>query len=451
MVAIYQELTIVPALSAEANVFLAEPMGSHGMLAERDMRARYVELCEQLNVGAVAPRTPAGRLSVAEQQMLEILRALVSEARIILFDEPTASLGGPEREALFKLIDSLRAAGTTIVFVSHNLDEVLDIADAITVFRDGQVAVSERREAFTKASLVGAMLGETGDQRLLGELLEPGEPVPAASDHSSPAPRRRVDRSAGKPPIIAATEVSVPGAIDGLEVEVHAGEIVGIGGLVGSGRSTLLRALAGVDPVSTGRMWVDGREVEWPRTVRQALSYGIALIPEDRKTQGLVLPMTAMENIALSEFGGAAGWGIVSPKSLERRTESVAAAFGFRPDRLREPARNLSGGNQQKLLFARWRYRTPRVLLADEPTRGIDVGAKAEILRSLDEMAATGLGLIMVSSELEEVAAVADRVVVLAEGAMAGVLDRAEHEAVDGGDLAPRVQSARGGLTNIGA
>jgi ABC-type sugar transport system ATPase subunit len=428
VVAVYQELTIVPALSVEANVFLAQPLSKHGVLSERQMRTRYVELCERLGVRAAPPRTQARHLSVADQQMLEILRAVNSDARIILFDEPTASLGGPEREALFALIESLKAAGTTMVFVSHNLDEVLDLADAITVFRDGRVAVSDRRAGFTKASLVNAMLGSVGDGRLANELTHPTEVVPVASDGPASAPRSRRSHNTAATPIVAAADVTVPGAVESLNIEVHAGEIVGVGGLVGSGRSTLLRALAGLEASSSGRMWIEGREVAWPRSIRQALRYGIAIIPEDRKTQGLVLPMSAMENIALSDLRKATRWGMLSQRSLARCTATDAEAFGFSPGRLREPARNLSGGNQQKLLFARWRHVTPRVLLADEPTRGIDVGAKAEILSSLEEMATSGLGLIMVSSELEEITAVADRVVVLAEGTLAGVLDRAEHQ-----------------------
>jgi len=427
IVAIYQELTIVPALSVEANVFLGQTLSTGGFLSEREMRARYEALCARIGVKVMPAKTRAGSLSVADQQILEILRALVSEARVILFDEPTASLAVSEREALYRLINSLRAEGVTIVFVSHNLDEVLELADVITVFRDGELTVTEPREQFTKPILVRAMIGSAGDDRIVREMLEDHEKeaARAVADASRTA---RLAQSVGKPPLLAATGVTVPGAVEDLEIEVRAGEMVGVGGLVGSGRTTLLRALAGLEPTAQGRLFIDGVEVAWPKSVRQALRYGIALVPEDRKGQGLVPTMTSVDNIALSDFGKVATAGFLSPASIEKGTAPIAADFGFQKGRLRHRASELSGGNQQKLLLARWKHVTPRILLADEPTRGVDVGAKAEILQSLEEMARQGLGLIMVSSELEEVAVVSDRVYVLAEGLAVGVLDRTAGE-----------------------
>jgi len=423
--AIYQELTIVPALTAEANVFLGQTLSRGGFLAEHEMRSRYEELCGRVGVPAVPPKTRAGALSVAEQQVLEILRAIASEARIILFDEPTAALANSEREALHRLINGLREDGVTVVFVSHNLDEVLQLADVVTVFRDGETQVAGPRAQFTKPTLVRAMIGTAGDDRMIIEMLEEDEQA-AARRAGEGAREERLARGRGNPPVLAVTDVTVPGTIEGLELEVRAGEILGIGGLVGSGRTTLLRALAGLEPSARGRMFIDGREVPWPRTVRQALSRGIALVPEDRKSQGLVLPMSSIDNIALSDFGRASRWGLLSQGSIERSTSDVAASFGLQKGRLRHAAWQLSGGNQQKLLLARWKHFTPRVLLADEPTRGIDVGAKAEIFKSLETMAADGMGLVLVSSELEEVAVVSDRVVVLAGGILTGHLDRSE-------------------------
>jgi ABC-type sugar transport system ATPase subunit len=425
VVAIYQELTIVPALSAEANVFLGQPLNRGGVLSNREMRREYEALCARVGVKAVPSGTSAGSLSVADQQLLEILRALVSKARVILFDEPTASLAVSEREALYRLINGLRSDGVTVVFVSHNLDEVLELADVVTVFRDGRRVATEPRGQFTKPNLVRAMIGHAGDGRLIHEMLEDHEKE-AARATASVARTSRLVQSVGRAPVLAASGISVPGSVEGLEIEVRAGEMVGVGGLVGSGRSTLLRALAGVEPTSTGRLFIDGKEVPWPRTVRQALSYGIALVPEDRKGQGLVPSMTSVHNIALSDFGRTARGGFLSRQMIEKATAGVAASFGFSEDRLRHRASELSGGNQQKLLLARWKHVTPRILLADEPTRGIDVGAKAEILKSLEDMAGQGLGLVMVSSELEEVAVTCDRVIVLAEGRMIGTLDRTE-------------------------
>jgi ribose transport system ATP-binding protein len=425
VVAIYQELTVIPTLSAEANVFLADPFSRAGFLAEREMRARYLALCERVGVKPVPPHTQAWRLSVSEQQVLEILRALLGDARVILFDEPTASLAAPERAALLKLIKNLRKSGVTIVFVSHNLDEVMTLADTIAVFRDGRLRASGRRSDFTKASLVATMLGQAGDERVVAGMIEDGDiadPDAAERPGRAAAPARR--RRHRDIPVLAAKGVTVRGAIEDVDVQVYAGEMVGIGGLVGSGRTTLLRALAGLEPTSTGRMWVDGREVKWPHTVRRSLKYGIALIPEDRKTQGLVMSMSVMDNIALSGFAAIARHGLVTSGLVERATADAGAAFGLAKDRLRDRAWQLSGGNQQKLLLARCKRLVPRILLADEPTRGIDVGAKAEILRSLELMAADGLGIVIVSSELEEVAAVTDSVIVLSEGVLAGTLER---------------------------
>jgi ABC-type sugar transport system ATPase subunit len=423
VVAVYQELTIVPALGAEANVFLGQTLSRGGFVANGQMRSRYEDLCERIGVRVVPRGTPAGTLSVADRQILEIMRGLVREARVVLLDEPTASLAIGEREALYRLIGGLKEDGVTIVFVSHNLDEVLELSDHITVFRDGALAVSAPRAEFTKPILVNAMLGDVGDDRLINEMLEDHQ-RDAVRTAQMAARAARLAPSVGKAPLLAASGITVPGAVDDLEIEVREGEMVGVGGLVGSGRTTLLRALAGLENKSTGRLFIEGREVEWPKSVRRALAYGIALVPEDRKGQGLVPAMSAVDNVAMSDFSKAARFGFLSPKSVERATAGIAQSFGFRQDRLRHRASELSGGNQQKLLLARWKYETPRVLLADEPTRGIDVGAKAEIIKSLEAMAVEGLGLILVSSELEEVAIVSDRVYVLAEGLLVGQLDR---------------------------
>jgi len=427
IVAIYQELTILPALTAEANVFLGQTLSKAGFLSNARMRQEYEALCERIGVRAVPPRVVAGSLSVAEQQLLEIMRALVSDARVVLLDEPSASLALSEREALHRLVRNLKASGVTIVFVSHNLDEVLDLADDITVFRDGELAVSEDREHFTKPLLVRSMIGDKGDSRIVREMLEGDEAEVAQRTHDE-ARVSRLARSQGRAPVLSAKNVCVPGMIDNLEIEIRAGEIVGIGGLVGSGRSTLLRALAGLEPKAAGQLFIDGKEVRWPKSVKRALKYGIALVPEDRKGQGLVLAQTAADNIAISKFRKVSKFGFTSTRSVVRGTDKVAQAFGFRADRLRFKARQLSGGNQQKLLLARWQFQTPRVLLADEPTRGVDVGAKAEILASLEGMAREGLALVLVSSELEEVAVASDRVYVLAEGELVGHIDRDDAE-----------------------
>jgi ABC-type sugar transport system ATPase subunit len=437
VVAIYQELTIVPALSAQANVFLGQPLSRQGLLNERRMRARYVELCDELGVKAVADGVPAGSLSVAEQQLLEIMRARVADAEVILFDEPTASLALHERETLLSLMERLREAGLTIVFVSHNLDEVLAIADTVTVFRDGRITARGDRAQWDKSSLVHEMLGPEAGERVTHGLLEDAPTGPRG-----PLPSRRSDAD----PLLRVEGLTVPEAIEGVDFEVRAGEVVGLGGLVGSGRTTLLRALSGLEPRATGTLWIDGRHTPIPHTVRQAHRLGIALLPEDRKSQGLVLQMDAMNNVALSCLESVARFGVLSRRRMARETASIASGFGFRGERIGEVARNLSGGNQQKLLLARWRFDAPRLLLADEPTRGIDIGAKVEIIASLEAMAREGLGIVFVSSELEEVSAISHRVVVLNEGRRMGTLDRFD------GDITPsRIMTTAFGLENVHA
>ena len=421
VVAIYQELTIVPALSAEANVFLGQVIDHLGFLAKREMRNRYERLCADVGVTPEPRNTKARQLSIAQQQVLEILRALVSDAKAILFDEPTAALAVEERAAFYRIIEQLRRAGVTVMFVSHNLDEVLDLSDHITVFRDGEVVVSAPRADFDRDHLVRAMLGQAGDDRLTRQLLA-SESTQRQADAQTRAVR--VPRRAGEAPLLAVKNVTVKDAISDLEIEIRAGEMVGVGGLVGSGRTTLLRAIAGAERVVSGRMYLRGVEVPWPPSVRHALGYGIALLPEDRKGQGLVLSMLASDNVAMGGYGGISRFGFLSSRGVASAVADTAESFGLQRDRLRRKAWQLSGGNQQKLLLARWKQVKPAVLLADEPTRGIDIGAKAEIMSSLERMVYDGLGLVFVSSELEEVAAISDRVYVLSGGQLSGELER---------------------------
>ncbi|GAA3311055.1 sugar ABC transporter ATP-binding protein [Arthrobacter ramosus] len=426
LVAIYQELTIVPGLSAEDNVYLGMTPSVAGVARGRDVRKGYLKLCERVGV-KIPPRTLAGTLSIADQQILEIMRALVADASIILLDEPTAALSTSERDALIRLVRDLRTQGVTMIFVSHNLEEVLGVADHITVLRDGRVSRIGPVAEWTRDLLVTEMLGEnTGP--LHDELLDP-EPPPAEhmaiADRPVPLRQQLPDRSPA-PPLVA-TGINLPGLLYDIDISVQPGEIVGLGGLVGSGRTTLMRCLAGLEPRSQGTMRVDGDAVAWPRTARSALNAKIALIPEDRKGQGLVLGMTAMENIAMAALGKSANAGVLSTRKMRNLTAQMVEEFGFDPKRLQTKAGNLSGGNQQKLLLARWRYQMPKLLLADEPTRGVDVGAKAEILRALRRFADDGVGVIIASSELEEVSAVADRVLVLKDGRGVAELSRTDH------------------------
>ena len=400
--AIYQELTIVPALTAQANVFLGQPFQQGGLLDERRMRRRFEELAAAMAV-TIRPDAIASRLSVADQQMLEIMRGVQSGAKLILFDEPTTSLAPPERQALFRLMRQLRAEGTTMMFVSHNLEEVLDISDVVTVFRDGTLSGSAPRADWSKPALIRAMVGH--------DVVE----------------NRRVERAprpAGAAPLLEAKRVTLPGAIENVGISLRRGEILGVGGLVGSGRTSLLRALAGLEPRSTGTLLIDGEPVSWPTTPRAALKSGIVLAPEDRKAQGLVLGMSAMDNIAMARFGAVSRFGVIRNGTVVTKARGVAREFGFSEARVGTTVRNLSGGNQQKVMLGKARFRGPRILLVDEPTRGIDVGAKDEIMQTLRRLADEGLGIVVVSSDLEEVVAVSDRIIVMSEGHTVAELDQ---------------------------
>ena len=388
--AVYQELTVIPAMTAVANVFLGQTTSQNGFLAERRMRARYAELCEEFGV-SIPATARAGLLSVADQQALEIMRGLESDAKIIVLDEPTASLAVHEREALYDIVGRLSSRGVAVIFISHDLDEVLNVAHTVTVLRDGRKVETRPAAQWTKPALVTAMLGKAA---------------------STQTPRTR---QAGDV-ILRATGVRVPGHLEEVDLTVRAGEIVGIAGLVGSGRTELLRALAGMDSASSGTLEVDGRHVRWPHTPRAALRVGIALVPEDRKSQGLVLGMPVFDNINMSSFASVASGGLLRRQQELEAAGERAERVALKREVLARPVRTLSGGNQQKALIARWIDRGVRVLLVDEPTRGIDVGAKVEVFTLLDWLAAQGLGVIMVSSELEEVLGHSDRVLTLVGG-----------------------------------
>lgn len=399
--AIYQELTIIPALTACANVYLGQTPARGGVVLQRAVRTRFEALCRRVGVSIPADAR-AGDLSVADQQMLEIMRALESGARIILLDEPTASLVQAERENLFRIMRELRSDGVTMVLVSHNLGEVLAICDDITVFRNGATVATGPVGEWTRDRLLGAMLGQAAPDLLASH--RTGEPV-------------------GDVEMVRIDDLHVPGVLDGISIRTYRGEILGVAGLVGSGRTTLLRAIAGLEPTATGGLTVDGNRTHWPTTVRRALHLGIALIPEDRKVQGLLLHMSSRENVGISSLKRYSRWGFVRRRKMSREVGDLVKVYSLDPSRIEQPARNLSGGNQQKVLLARWQLTKPKVLLADEPTRGIDVGAKVSVLESLRAFANDGATVIVVSSELEELTVLADRVVVLSGGRLVEEID----------------------------
>jgi ribose transport system ATP-binding protein/rhamnose transport system ATP-binding protein len=389
LVVVYQELTMVPAFTAAQNVFLGQLDSKAGLTLDRAMRQRYLELCREFDVH-IDPDTPARELSVSQQQIVEIMRGVQAKGRVLMLDEPSAALAEHEREVLYRILNRLRDGGTTIVFVSHNLDEVLLLSDRITVMRDSRVVVSApRSEWATKQSIVQRMVGK--------EVVI----------------QKRTERHPLGEESIAVRDVTLPGVLDGISLTARAGEIVGLWGLVGSGRTTFFRSLCGLEHRSRGTLTLSGTSRPWPRSMRAAVASGVVMVPESRRL-ALVMGMDAVSNYWLGRR--SPGRGFLSPRRERGDVVRDSAFFGFNVKRVQESVRTLSGGNQQKVLLAKWAGYRPKVFLVDEPTRGIDVGAKAEVLASLVTLAREGATIVVTSSELEEVLAICDRLLVFSHG-----------------------------------
>lgn len=395
---IAQELAIVPELTAAENVFLgAEPRLS-GVVRRKELRQRYRNLCDAVGFG-VRPDAVAGQLRVAEQQQLEILRAIARDAEILVLDEPSAALSRNDVEKLHQAIRSLRARGRTIVLVSHLLGEVLEIADDVTVMRDGRRIRSGRAKDETESSLIEAMLGRSLDRTF--PVKEP------------PAPR--------SPVLLSVRGLSAPGVGD-VSLEVRAGEIVVLAGLVGAGRSELAEAIVGLRRAHGGKVEVAGRVIA-RRTPLRMLRAGLAMIPESRKEKGLLLGRSVTENAVLSILPKIGRAGYVSRRVERRRASSALEAVDVRAAHSGVAANALSGGNQQKLLFARVVLADPVVLIADEPTRGVDVGARRAIYELLVEFARQGRAVLLISSDIEEVLGIANRILVMRNGRVVAEFD----------------------------
>ncbi|QNE35360.1 sugar ABC transporter ATP-binding protein [Leifsonia shinshuensis] len=393
---IYQELTIVPELTALENVFLGAMPTRFGVVDRKAARARYRELAERIGA-SVRPGTRARLLSTSVQQQLEIMRALAGERRVLILDEPTASLGPADIARLHEVIRRLRDDGLAVVYVSHDLDAVLDVCDDVTVMREGSVVNHRPADRWTSRELVTAMVGR----------------VPLAT---AGAERHRHDPT----PMFLVQDLRAPG-VDVPQLRIDAGEVLGVAGLVGSGRTRFLRALAGADPVISGTLTRGDTRIAWPRTTGAARRQGVMLAPEDRKRQGLVLDRAAGWNVSLGRFGRV---GVITRSRLKEQAGASARSVGFDTDRLTAAAGTFSGGNQQKLLLARLLINRTRCLLLDEPTRGIDVGAKAQIFETIRGLVDDGHAVVWSSSDLTEVAQHSDRILVIAGGRLVAELPK---------------------------
>ena len=398
---IYQELNLLPYMTLAENIALGrEPLGRWRLIDGKVLERRAEELMRQLGV-EVDVRTPVYRLSVAQQQLGEIAKALSVEASLIIMDEPTASLAREEVERLFGIIALLKARGVTVLYVSHRLEEIFSIADRVTVLKDGRYQGTFRVRETSRSELIRRMVG-----RKLSEMYPP--------------------RGDGRGEVVLdVRDITRSPRLQGVSFQVHAGEVLGIAGLVGSGRTELARSVFGADAAEGGEVWVRGQRRKLG-TPKGAAESGLAFATEDRKAEGLVLGLSVRENIALPSLASRQWIGFVRMGQERSLIRSYLDQLEIRTPSAEQEVRFLSGGNQQKVVLAKWLAREPDVLILDEPTRGIDVGAKAELYQIIREMALRGKAVVMISSELPEILGMSDRILVMRDGRVSGVLEAGE-------------------------
>ncbi|MEX1141077.1 MAG: sugar ABC transporter ATP-binding protein [Thermoleophilaceae bacterium] len=404
---ISQEFALMPTRTVVDNVFLGTERARAGIVRRGELRARFEALRSRLGFALDADALVEG-LSVPDCQKVEIMRALARDASLIVMDEPTAGLSAHDTERFVEVVKELAEAGTTVVFISHYLAEVLALADVVTVMRDGRVVRTAPTSEETPDSLITAMLGRPLDTAF-----------PPRTPPRPDAPVR-----------LSVRGLTRAGAFEGVSLSVRAGEIVGLAGLVGCGRSEIARAICGADQPDAGEIEIDGCRVD-PHCPRDAIRHGLVMLPESRKEDGLMLGRSIVENVTLPHLASLARLTLIRRSAEERTARESMDRIGVDASDLRRHADTLSGGNQQKLLFARWLMEPPRVLIADEPTRGIDVGAKHAIYELILALAERGMGVVMISSELEEVVALCHRVLVVRDGRIAQEIGGAD-ASVDG-------------------
>ena len=399
--AIYQELTLFPDLDVAENIFAGrQPTAAGGRIAWKQLYKEADQLLSSLGVH-LALKQKARNLSIAQQQMIEIARAFSIHARILIMDEPTSSLTLNEVADLFRLVRRLRSEGTPIIFISHRLEELFEIADRVTVLRDGSYVGTREMDNVARDDLIKMMVGRTISTLFPKQDVEAGETI------------------------LKVQNLWREGIFKDISFELHKGEILGMAGLVGARRTDVARALFGVKPPTSGTIEVEGKQVAIT-SPQDAIELGIAYVPEDRQKHGLIPPMNLISNISLPVLGEYVRAGLLQNRAERKAAFKAATQMEVRASSIWQKARELSGGNQQKIVLAKWLSTDPKILILDEPTRGIDVGTKAAVHALMSELAQHGLAIIMISSELPEVIGMSDKIIVMHEGSITARFDREE-------------------------
>jgi ABC-type sugar transport system ATPase subunit len=387
---VYQELSIAQQLDVAKNLYIGNLPMKHGLVDHKKLYADTREILDQLGMD-ISPHTIAGTLSVGQQQMIEIGRALTRNARLIIMDEPTSSLSEAETDTLFQIIKKLLAKNIAIVYISHKLDEVMYLADRITVIRDGKNIISKDKDQFTQEELIANMIGRELSNLYCKEPAEIGDVV------------------------LDVQGLTRPGVFQDVSFQVRSGEVVGFFGLVGAGRSEIMRAIFGVDRYQSGTITVEGKKLKGGDPAA-AIHAGIGFCTEDRKKEGLALQLAILLNMTLVKLPQLAKAGVVKRPKQRSAADEYMKSISIKAPSVNQLVGNLSGGNQQKVVVAKWLMMNPKVLIVDEPTRGIDVGSKSEIYGLLSDLAKQGMAIIVVSSEIEEIMGVCDSVITVFEG-----------------------------------
>ncbi|MBJ6361642.1 sugar ABC transporter ATP-binding protein [Paenibacillus sp. GCM10012307] len=394
----FQELNLLPNLSVAENIFAGREKGKFGLFDKLGTKKEALRYMNEVGLNC-PPHTLVRELSVSQRQMVEFAKALSIQSRLIILDEPTSSLTDREAEKLFEIVKKLKRDGVSIVFVSHKLKEVQMISDRVHILRDGAYVGCLEKGEITEDKIIQLMVGRTLENIFEKTPTEIGDEV------------------------LEVKGLHVPGKLKNISFSVRKGEIVGFAGLVGAGRTEVMRAVMGVDKRSSGQIFIEGEEVQIT-SPSQAIQHGIGLVPEDRKQHGLILGLSVKKNISLSALKQLTRAGILSRSAEDQLANEYIDKLRIKTPHKDQRAGNLSGGNQQKIVISKWLATHPRVLILDEPTRGIDVGAKKEIYTLMSQLAQQGVAIIMISSEMPEILGMSDRIIVMHEGEIKGTLDR---------------------------